>query len=82
VFERACGLHVSAGCDNTSALTQGPASARTAQRRSGSFRREAPTIADYQFILRGSKGPIRDREPAQLYARACDQGFPGTCANQ
>jgi hypothetical protein len=68
VFERACTLRFSAGCDNTSALTQGDV-----------FRRDAPTVADYRFILRGSKGPFPDREPAQLYARACVQGWPGTC---
>ncbi len=67
-FERACGLGFSAGCNNTVAMTQG-----------GMFRREAPTVADYPFILRGSKGPFPDREPAQLYARACEQGWPGTC---
>jgi hypothetical protein len=71
VFERACTLGFSAGCDNTSALTQGDI-----------FRREAPTLADYRFILRGSKGPFRDVEPAQLYARACVQGWPGTCGTQ
>ena len=68
VFERACGLGFSAGCDNTSAMTQGD-----------KFRRDAPTLADYRFILRGSKGPYPDREPAQLYARACEQGWPDTC---
>ena len=70
-FERACGLGFSAGCDNTVAMTQGH-----------KFRRDAPTLADYRFILRGSKGPFPEREPAQLYARACDQGWPGTCGNQ
>jgi len=50
-FERACGLRFSAGCDNTSAIAQG-----------GMFRRAAPTVDDYQFILRGSKGPIPDRD--------------------
>ena len=76
VFQRACDLRFSAGCDNMSALQtpQAPQALR--------FHREAPTIADYPFILRGSKGPIRDREPAKLYARACDQGWPGTCTNQ
>jgi hypothetical protein len=69
-FERACVLRFSAGCDNTSAITQG-----------NKFRRDAPTIADYPFILRGSKGPFQDLEPAQLYARACVQGWPGTCPN-
>jgi hypothetical protein len=70
-FERACGLGFSAGCDNASALVQG-----------GMFRHDAPTLADYPLILEGSKGPVRDREPAQLYARACAQGWPGTCGAQ
>jgi hypothetical protein len=70
-FERACTLQFSAGCDNTGALAKGDM-----------FRRDAPTVADYRFILRGSKGPFPDREPAQLYARACVQGWPGTCGNQ
>jgi hypothetical protein len=68
VFQRACQLRFPAGCDNTVAMTQGDM-----------FRRDAPTVADYPFILRGSKGPFPDREPAQLYARACAQGWPGTC---
>jgi hypothetical protein len=70
-FERACALRFAAGCDNTSAITQGDM-----------FRRDAPTVADYPFILRGSKGPFPDLEPAQLYARACVQGWPGTCGIQ
>ena len=64
-FERACTLQFAAGCDNSAAMPVG-----------GMFRRDAPTVADYRLVLRGSKGPIQDREPAQLYARACDQGFP------
>ena len=70
-FERACRLGFSAGCDNTDAITQGDM-----------FRRDAPTLADYRFILRGSKGPFPDQAPAQLYARACVQGWPDTCRNQ
>jgi hypothetical protein len=70
-FERACKLGFSAGCENTSAITQGD-----------TFRREAPTLADYRFILRGSKGPFQDLEPAQLHARACEQGWAATCGNQ
>ncbi|MEP7309471.1 MAG: hypothetical protein ABJA98_28535 [Acidobacteriota bacterium] len=71
VFERACGLQFSAGCDNAVAIAQGYM-----------FRRDAPAVADYRFILRGSKGPFPDQEPAQLYARACVQGWPGTCGIQ
>jgi hypothetical protein len=66
-FTRACELRFSAGCDNAVAITQG-----------AMFRRDAPTVADYRFILRGSKGPFQDLD-AQLYARACMQGWPGTC---
>jgi hypothetical protein len=66
-FDRACQLQFSAGCDN-------------ATRAQGAMlRRDAPTAADYPLILRGSKGPIEEREPAKLYARACDQGWPDTC---
>jgi hypothetical protein len=67
-FERACALHFSAGCDNSAAMTQDNA-----------FRRDAPTVADYPFILRGSKGPFPEREPALLAARACEQGWTGSC---
>jgi hypothetical protein len=70
-FERACELRFSAGCDNAVAIT-----------RDNMFRRDAPTLADYPFILRGSKGPFPDREPAQLYARACVQGWPGACGTR
>ncbi|HEY6508095.1 MAG TPA: hypothetical protein VIY56_08770, partial [Vicinamibacterales bacterium] len=70
-FERACGLGFAAGCDNAVALAQGD-----------TFRRDTPTVADYRFILRGSKGPFPDRTPRQLYARACEQGWPGTCGER
>ena len=70
-FERACQLGFAPGCDNTVAMTE-----------RGGFRRAAPTLADYPFILRGSKGPIRDREPARLFARACAQGWPEACGSR
>jgi len=70
-FDRACSLKFAAGCDNVSAIAN-----------AGLFRRDAPTAADYRFILRGSKGPIEDQEPAKLYARACALGWPGTCGQQ
>jgi hypothetical protein len=70
-FDRACTQQFAAGCDNAAALA-----------RAGTLRRDAPTYVDYEFVLRGSKGPLRDREPAQLYARACELGRPGTCGNR
>jgi len=67
-FRRACTLQFAAACDNAAALAT-----------AGTLRHDAPTALDYRFILRGSKGPLRDERPAQLYARACELGWPNTC---
>ena len=64
-FQRACALQFRAGCDNVAAISNGRA-----------LRHDAPTAADYRFILRGSKGPIGELAPAELYARACALGWP------
>ncbi len=69
-FERACTLQFAAACDNAAAI----ANARA-------LRHDAPTAADYRFILRGSKGPIGDLPPAELYARACTLGWPSACGS-
>jgi hypothetical protein len=69
-FDRACTLQFAAACDNAVAL----ANARA-------LRHDAPTAADYRLILRGSKGPIGDLEPADLYARACQLGWPSACGS-
>ncbi len=45
----------------------------------GAFQRAPPTVEDYPIVLRGSKGRVRDREPAVLHARACRQGWLGAC---
>jgi hypothetical protein len=67
-FNRACTQQFAAACDNAEALANGSA-----------LRRDSPTPADYRHILRGSKGPIEDLEPEELYARACELGWPGSC---
>jgi hypothetical protein len=67
-FNRACTLQFAAGCDNAVAIA-----------RARELRHDAPTAADYRFILRGSKGPIGNLPPAELYARACELGWPGAC---
>lgn len=79
-FERACALQFAAGCDNASAMATGAVPARGAA--SSAFRRATPTVTDYQLILKGSKGPLQDREPAHLYARACELGWPDACGRQ
>jgi hypothetical protein len=68
-LSRGCDLGVEAACRNLDTLTGG----------AGKFTRVAPTLADYPIILKGSKGAIRAREPAALYALACSEGWPNTC---
>jgi hypothetical protein len=53
--------------------------ARSALDRPRALAGAAPTLEDYPIILRGSKGPIRDRSRAGLEALACREGWPGTC---
>jgi len=67
-FNRACALQFAAGCDNAAAI-----------RSSSALRHDAPTAADYRYILRGSKGPITELDSDALYARACELGWPNTC---
>jgi len=70
-FERACTLQFAAACDNAAAL----ANARE-------LRHGAPTARDYPLILRGSKGPLANLEPADLYGRACALGWPSACGSR
>ena len=69
-FARGCELEFEPACDNLRAMTE---------TMSASFERAPPPLGDYPIILRGSKGPIADRDPAALQARACRQGWPGAC---
>ena len=38
-----------------------------------------PPIEDLPIVLRGSKGPITDRDPSTLRSRACAQGWAEMC---
>jgi hypothetical protein len=69
LFERGCKLGFVAACRNAGRLSSDQ---RT-------FERAPPTLTDYAIVLRGSKGPITDRTPSALMARACEQGWPDTC---
>jgi hypothetical protein len=68
-FRRGCALGSQTACRNLGTLN-GSGDALAAAR---------PAIEDYPIILKGSKGSIREREPSELYALACDQGWPDTC---
>ena len=69
-FARGCELGFEPACANGRAMVEGMAA---------TFERAPPPLDDYPIILRGSKGPVADRDPAALRARACRQGWPGAC---
>jgi hypothetical protein len=71
-LSRGCKLGFEAACGNLTTLTELPSG-------TGAFAAPPPTLEDYPIILRGSKGEIREREPSELYALACQEGWPGTC---
>ena len=71
-LRRGCTLGFAAACRNLDTLTSAPGG-------TGAFSAPPPTLEDYPIILRGSKGEIREREPSELYALACKEGWPGTC---
>jgi len=68
-LRRGCGIGFEAACRNLSSLKSGK----------DEFAAPPPTLEDFPIILRGSKGEIREREPAALYALACREGWPNTC---
>jgi len=71
-FRRGCDLGLAAACRNLTTLAAG----------AGVFVRQRPSLGDYPILLRGSKGPIGEREPRALYALACSQGWPDTCGRE
>jgi hypothetical protein len=68
-FEDGCERGSQRACANRSVSINSTASFATAP----------PTLVDYPIILEEGKGPIRDKRPAALYARACEQGWLDTC---
>ena len=68
-FERGCKLGFVPACRNAGRMAS---DTRT-------FERAPPTLTDYPIVLRGGKGPITDRTPSALMARACKQGWADTC---
>jgi hypothetical protein len=71
-LERGCDLGFPAACANAERVAAG----------SRILQRAPPALDDYPIVLRGTKGPISDRTPSSLYARACSQGWPNACAQR
>jgi hypothetical protein len=68
-LRRGCDLGFEAACRNLGVLKSGEAEFITGR----------PAIEDYPIILRGSKGEVRERDPAALAALVCREGWPDTC---
>ncbi|HET6681021.1 MAG TPA: hypothetical protein VFG84_07455 [Gemmatimonadaceae bacterium] len=68
-FAHACELGYAPACANAT-RAGGNASALVQGR---------PLLADLPIVLRGTKPPLVERDPARLYAIACEQGWPGAC---
>jgi len=68
-FGKGCELGHAIACGNLRTLTTGE----------GRYASVPPMLEDFPIILRGSKGEIRERAPAELYALACVEGWPDTC---
>jgi hypothetical protein len=68
-IERGCSLGFAAACENRS----------DAHGAGSALKSAPPTLDDLPIVLRGSKGPIGERSPSELYALACREGWPNTC---
>ncbi|HEY4360512.1 MAG TPA: hypothetical protein VGN17_06070 [Bryobacteraceae bacterium] len=69
-LSRGCELGFAMACRNLAEIKSG----------SGNFVAAQPALDDLPIILRGSKGEIHEADPAALYALACKEGWPDTCA--
>ncbi len=68
-LRRGCELGLAAACENLRVLSTGQ----------GAYRRVAPSMQDWPIVLRGSKGPVTERDPGALFAMACGQGWVEAC---
>lgn len=70
-FARACDLGFTPGCANTGASIDREPPLRA-----------APRLVDLPIVLRGTKRPLTQQDPARLHALACEQGWPDTCTRR
>ncbi len=69
-FERACRLGLGRGCANLEAMAAGEL---------GGFGSDPPEISELPILIRGSKGPVRERDADALRALACERGWRDFC---
>jgi hypothetical protein len=70
-FKRGCDLGFGPACSNLGR----PPNATTAPARA------QPPLAELPNVLRGTKPMLRERDPAKLYAIACEQGWKEICSS-
>ena len=68
-FNRGCDLGFSFACANSKWVSQ----------IGGEPQREGPSLRDLPIVLRGSKGPVVERNPKALYLLACERGWLNMC---
>lgn len=68
-FQEGCHLGYQLACGNAIVLTS----------RRGELATGPPGIEDLPVILRGSKGPIDERDPEKLYQLGCKEGWTEMC---
>ena len=64
-FDRSCRLGFAPGCANLEALRIGAME----------LGRAPPPLAELPIVLRGSKGPVTERDPEALRALGCERGW-------
>jgi hypothetical protein len=71
-FGKGCELGHAVACGNLRTLKTGE----------GRYATVPPALEDLPVILRGSKGEIRERDPAVLFALACREGWTEACGRR
>ena len=61
------------GCSNLEGLARGDPSLEGGT----GFQRDGPPMGELPIVLRGSKGPVTERDPAALVALGCERGWGG-----
>ncbi|HXK21270.1 MAG TPA: hypothetical protein VMS55_01195 [Myxococcota bacterium] len=67
-LERGCQLGFEPSCENLRRVAAG-----------NPLVSAEPALDDYPIVLQGSKLPVRERAPSELYALACREGWPDAC---
>jgi hypothetical protein len=70
-FTRGCERGLAVACRNLNTLMA----------RREDFKSVSPSLDDWKIVLRGSKGQIREKEPQDLYALACREGWSEACGS-